>query len=158
MTYFSLQGELFFENLLKPNCTTFTLTKIKKNTVLPPFELPTWDYRYPCEPKDEACGPDGTFHVTLDRIISGLSSSLAIIPLMAYLESISIAKGFGLKNDYRNGLKLLLMSNSNFLTSVFSYHSKGIEQSRIDCYWFLKFLWVLCFGLSSNWQFFTVVR
>ena len=142
---------------MKPNCTTFTLTKIKKNTVLPSFELPTWDYRYPCEPKDEACGPDGTFHVTLDRIISGLSSSLAIIPLMAYLESISIAKGFGLKNDYRNGLKIFWMSNSNFLKSVFSYHCKGIEQSRIDCYWILKFFWVLRFGLSSNWQFFTVI-
>jgi hypothetical protein len=31
--------------------------------------------------------------VTLSKIISGLGSSLAIIPLMAYLESISIAKG-----------------------------------------------------------------
>ena len=87
----------------KANCTVFTLTKINKNATLPPFALPTWDYYYKCNPKDptDACSHDGHYHVTLGRILSALGSSFAVIPMMAYLESISIAKGFAQKNDYR---------------------------------------------------------
>ena len=34
-------------------------------------------------------------------MFGALGSGLFIIPLMAYLESISIAKGFSIKNDYK---------------------------------------------------------
>ncbi len=87
----------------KSNCTVFTLTRINKNASLPPFALPDWDYYYKCDPKDptDACSHDGHYHVTLGRIAAALGSSFAIIPMMAYLESISIAKGFAQKNEYR---------------------------------------------------------
>ena len=41
------------------------------------------------------------FHVGPMMIISKLSIGLFIIPLMAYLESIAIAKGFAIKNGYK---------------------------------------------------------
>lgn len=43
----------------KPNCTIFTLTKIKKDAKLPNFQAPVWDYTYPCDPHDpsEICSP-----------------------------------------------------------------------------------------------------
>ena len=108
----------------KPNCTVFTLTKIKKNASLPGFQLPTWDYTYNCDPNDatENCSHDGHFHVTLGLIISGLSSSFAIIPLMSYLESISLAKGFAQKNDYKisNSQELVAIGGANLIGSFVS--------------------------------------
>lgn len=114
----------------KPYCTVFTLTKIKKNSTVPAFALPTWDYSYICDPTDpsELCSHDGHFHVTISRILSGLGSSLAIIPLMGYLESISIAKGFAIKNDYKvsNSQELVAIGASNFFGSfVSSYPVTG---------------------------------
>ena len=95
------------------------------------YKIPTGhEKRRHCDPKDpsEVCTHDGHFHVTLARIISGLGSSLAIIPLMGYLESISIAKGFGIKNDYKvsNSQELVAIGASNFFGSfVSSYPVTG---------------------------------
>ncbi|CAG5106612.1 Oidioi.mRNA.OKI2018_I69.chr1.g2919.t1.cds [Oikopleura dioica] len=114
----------------KANCTVFTLTKINKNATLPRFALPTWDYYYKCDPKDptDACSHDGHYHVTLGRVVSALGSSFAIIPMMAYLESISIAKGFAQKNDYRisTSQELVAIGMSNFAGAfVSSYPVTG---------------------------------
>ena len=60
--------------------------------------------------------------MTLSKIVSGLGSSLAIIPLMAYLESISLAKGFAIKNDYKisNSQELIAVGAANFVGSFVS--------------------------------------
>lgn len=84
-----------------PNCTTFTLTKIK-DASMPGFQLPQFSYSYNVT---NGTGTDGSelmlHYISFLDILKALSSGLFIIPLMAYLESISIAKGFAIKNEYK---------------------------------------------------------
>ena len=72
------------------------------------------------------------FHVTISRLASAIGSSFAIIPLMAYLESISIAKGFGVKNDYRvdSSQELVAIGISNFMGSFVSSYTVTGSFSR----------------------------
>jgi len=80
------------------NCTSLTLTKLE-DASLPPFSVPMLSYSY--EYLNETTSEPQTFHVGPMMIISKLSIGLFIIPLMAYLESIAIAKGFAIKNGYK---------------------------------------------------------
>ena len=51
-----------------------------------------------------------------------MSSGLLIVPLMAYLESISIAKGFSIKNSYKidANQELLAIGASNAISALVS--------------------------------------
>ena len=87
--------------------------------------MPLFTYTYKCNATVDAgdgCTsvdnePYGLFTVTTYKLIKAIGSSIAIIPLMAYLESISIAKGFGIKNDYRvdSSQELIAIGLSNFM-------------------------------------------
>ena len=83
-----------------PNCTSLTLTKIE-NADLPGFNFPKMSYSYNYSDVVNGTTDLKEFQVSFFDIISTLSSGLFIIPLMAYLESISIAKGFAIKNNYK---------------------------------------------------------
>ena len=76
--------------------------------------------------------PYGLFTVTTYKLIKAIGSSLAIIPLMAYLESISIAKGFAVKNDYRvdTSQELVAIGISNFMGSFVSSYTVTGSFSR----------------------------
>jgi len=83
-------------------CTTLTLTKIK-DASMPPFAPPPFSYSYNISNQTGVEEPavTGVFNIGYVEIIKGIGTGMFIIPLMAYLESISIAKGFGIKNDYK---------------------------------------------------------
>lgn len=107
----------------KANCTTFTLTKIE-NAAMPAFLPPQFSYSYSYQN-----GTDLASHtVTFPDILKTLSAGLFIIPLMAYLESISIAKGFAIKNDYKvdASQELVAIGLANSISSfVSSYPVTG---------------------------------
>ena len=66
---------------------------------MPGFNLPAFQYSYNYTNVTDESLAEHT--VTFSDIQSALSTGLFIIPLMAYLESISIAKGFAVKNNYK---------------------------------------------------------
>lgn len=66
---------------------------------MPGFNLPAFQYSYNYTNATDESLAEHT--VTFSDIQSALSTGLFIIPLMAYLESISIAKGFAVKNNYK---------------------------------------------------------
>ena len=66
---------------------------------MPGFNLPAFQYSYNYTNTTDESLAEHT--VTFSDIQSALSTGLFIIPLMAYLESISIAKGFAVKNNYK---------------------------------------------------------
>ena len=121
------------------NCTVFTLTKIKSDG-LPNFTMPLFTYDYKCNVTTDANNgcrlvdnePYGLFTVTAYTLIKAMGSSLAIIPLMAYLESISIAKGFAVKNDYRvdTSQELIAIGISNFMGAFVSSYTVTGSFSR----------------------------
>ena len=78
-----------------PNCTSLTLTRVE-SAAFPGLHLPQFSYSY-----NSSSTENETFSVGFSDIVSTLGTGLFIIPLMAYLESISIAKGFAIKNDYK---------------------------------------------------------
>lgn len=107
------------------NCTSLTLTKLE-DASLPPFSVPMLSYSY--EYLNETTSEPQTFHVGPMMIISKLSIGLFIIPLMAYLESIAIAKGFAIKNGYKVNptQELLAIGLSNSISAcVLSYPVTG---------------------------------
>ena len=83
--------------------------------------MPRFTYTYPTS--------NGTAHdVSFTDIVSTLSTGLFIVPLMAYLESISIAKGFSIKNNYKISAnqELLAIGASNAVSAlVMSYPVTG---------------------------------
>ena len=103
------------------NCTKLTLTKIGDSS-MPGINLPKFTYQY-------QTGINGTNHeVSFVDILSTLSTGLFIVPLMAYLESISIAKGFSIKNNYKISAnqELLAIGASNAISAlVCSYPVTG---------------------------------
>lgn len=56
------------------------------------------------------------------RLLKALSIGIILVPLIAYLESISIAKGFAKKNKYRvdSNQELIALGASNFITAFTS--------------------------------------
>ena len=88
---------------------------------MPGFNLPKFNYQYETV--------NGTNHdVPFVDILSTLSTGLFIVPLMAYLESISIAKGFSIKNNYKISAnqELLAIGASNAISAlVCSYPVTG---------------------------------
>ena len=66
---------------------------------MPGFNLPAFQYSYNYTNATDDSLAEHT--VTFSDIQSALGTGLFIIPLMAYLESISIAKGFAVKNNYK---------------------------------------------------------
>ena len=89
---------------------------------MPGINLPKFTYQY-------QTGINGTSHeVSFVDILSTLSTGLFIVPLMAYLESISIAKGFSIKNNYKISAnqELLAIGASNAISAlVCSYPVTG---------------------------------
>lgn len=78
-------------------------------------QLPPLTYQYPTA--------NQTYHqVEFGDVVSTLSSGLLIVPLMAYLESISIAKGFSIKNGYKidANQELLAIGASNAISALVS--------------------------------------
>ena len=55
-------------------------------------------------------------------LLKALSIGIILVPLIAYLESISIAKGFAKKNKYRvdSNQELIALGASNFITAFTS--------------------------------------
>uniref|UniRef100_H2Z9G3 SLC26A/SulP transporter domain-containing protein n=1 Tax=Ciona savignyi TaxID=51511 RepID=H2Z9G3_CIOSA len=87
---------------------------------LPPFALPSFTYDVP--------GTNQT--VSFSEMMQRLGSGLAVVPLMAFLESIAIAKAFGksIKNHYKvdASQELLTIGVANFFSSfVSSYPITG---------------------------------
>uniref|UniRef100_H2Z9G2 STAS domain-containing protein n=1 Tax=Ciona savignyi TaxID=51511 RepID=H2Z9G2_CIOSA len=85
---------------------------------LPPFALPSFTYDVP--------GTNQT--VSFSEMMQRLGSGLAVVPLMAFLESIAIAKAFGKKNHYKvdASQELLTIGVANFFSSfVSSYPITG---------------------------------
>ena len=87
---------------------------------MPGFNLPAFQYSYNYTNATDDSLAEHT--VTFSDIQSALGTGLFIIPLMAYLESISIAKGFAVKNNY-----------------------------KVDATQELVRLWAKVHGLLSNW-------
>ncbi|CBY39212.1 unnamed protein product [Oikopleura dioica] len=91
------------------NCTAATLTNIQ-NTTGPDWGAPTlsFEYEYSCSDAKnaalEACssgnGTDGIFSVDTGMMMSQTAAGIIIIPIVAYLESLSIATGFAKANGY----------------------------------------------------------
>ncbi|CAK8675131.1 sodium-independent sulfate anion transporter-like [Clavelina lepadiformis] len=83
---------------------------------LPPFRLPDFTYH------------NGNRTIEFPELLEALGSGLAVVPLMAFLESVAIAKAFGRKNRYKvdPSQELLTVGVSNFLSSfVSSYPITG---------------------------------
>ena len=102
--------------------------------------MPLFTYEYKCNVTTDASNgchtvdgeTYGLFTVKAYTLIKAIGSSLAIIPLMAYLESISIAKGFSVKNDYRidTSQELIAIGISNFMGSFVSSYTVTGSFSR----------------------------
>ena len=110
---------------------------------MPGFNLPAFQYSYNYTNTTDHTLAEHT--VTFSDIQSALSTGLFIIPLMAYLESISIAKGFAVKNNYKvDATQELVMCRRNSIRveTIFSVGdriSKCIIGFRyvLSCDWFI---------------------
>ena len=90
---------------------------------MPGFNLPAFQYSYNYTNATDESLAEHT--VTFSDIQSALSTGLFIIPLMAYLESISIAKGFAVKNNYKVDATQELVRQDSKCTVKLDIHQSG---------------------------------
>ena len=123
---------------------------------MPGFNLPAFQYSYNYTNATDDSLAEHT--VTFSDIQSALSTGLFIIPLMAYLESISIAKGFAVKNNYKvDATQELVRPDSKYTVILYDSYIKlngrlfnfSVGNRISKCF--------ICFRdvLSSNWFIFS---
>ena len=98
---------------------------------MPGFNLPAFQYSYNYTNATDESLTEHT--VTFSDIQSALSTGLFIIPLMAYLESISIAKGFAVKNNYKVDATQELVRQDSKCRVKIDIHQSG-RSSRLKAY------------------------
>ena len=125
---YATEDEEAVKNFLKgchpgtEGCTAATLTNIQ-NTTGPDWGAPTlsFEYQYSCSDSKNAAleicssgqlrsdqkfmksivgNETGTFNVDTGMMMSQTAAGIIIIPIVAYLESLSIATGFAKANGY----------------------------------------------------------
>ena len=93
--------------------TTFILTgNIKAG--LPPFEPPPFSYN------DTTTDPDKPVYYSFAEMISELGSAIAIIPLLAILENVAIAKAFSGGKPVDANQEMIALGICNFMGAFVS--------------------------------------
>ena len=130
--------------------TTFILTGNLDGGLEGIFQVP------PFSVKNETTGETIT---EFGEMLSNLGAAIIILPLMAVLENIAIAKAFGKyvrqkRYEEEKSHCLIKCFSNNFIILIVSERQTNRCQPRNDCTWCMQFSRLLCAIIPHNWIIF----